>query len=165
MKDVEIEKPTSFLDHVYSGCTQRETRKLLDTTTRCLNPVILLEQPRNYQDGTNFEQKLQRGPTTWKDMLENAWNGIANWQTKKTEQQYKVSQPCLDDHQIKKEELENKGELSEVCSQIVLKCLYLARKTTQQLSKVSTPCLDDHNSKKKNWDLLEICQKYALTLS
>ena len=33
---------------------------------------------------------------------------------KKTEQLYKVSHPCLDDHQIKKEELENKGELSEV---------------------------------------------------
>ena len=35
---------------------------------------------------------------------------------KKTEQLFKVSHPCLDDHQIKKEELENKGELSEVCS-------------------------------------------------
>ena len=28
---------------------------------------------------------------------------------KKTEQLYKVSHLCLDDHQIKKEELENKG--------------------------------------------------------
>ena len=39
------------------------------------------------------------------------------------EQLYKVSSPCLDDHQIKKEELESVGELSQVCSQIVLKCL------------------------------------------
>ena len=45
----------------------------------------------------------------------------------KTEQLYKVSSPGLDDHQIKKEELESVGELSEVCSQLVLKCLYLAR--------------------------------------
>ena len=45
----------------------------------------------------------------------------------KTDQLYKVSSPCLDDHQIKKEELENKSELSEVCSHIVLLCLYLAR--------------------------------------
>ena len=37
----------------------------------------------NCQDGTNVAQKNQRGPTTWKDMLENAWNGIANWQTKR----------------------------------------------------------------------------------
>ena len=38
-----------------------------------------------------------------------------------------VSSPCLDDHQFKKEELGSVGELSKVCSQIVLKCLYLAR--------------------------------------
>ena len=35
--------------------------------------------------------------------------------------------PCLDDHQFKEEELGSVGELSTVCSQIVLKCLYLAR--------------------------------------
>ena len=39
----------------------------------------------------------------------------------------KVSSLCLDDHQFKKDELESVGELSKVCSQIVLKCLYLAR--------------------------------------
>ena len=43
------------------------------------------------------------------------------------EQLNKVSHPCLDDHQIKKEELENKSELAEVCSRIVSICLYLAR--------------------------------------
>ena len=26
MKDVDIEEPTSFLDHVHSGCTQRESK-------------------------------------------------------------------------------------------------------------------------------------------
>ena len=36
---------------------------------------------------------------------------------KKVEQLYKVSSPCLDDHQFKQEELESVGELSEVCSQ------------------------------------------------
>ena len=46
---------------------------------------------------------------------------------KKAEQLFRVSSPCLDDHQMKKEELENKGELSEVCSRISLKCFYLAR--------------------------------------
>ena len=33
----------------------------------------------------------------------------------------------MDDHQFKQEEHEPVGELSPVCSQIVLKCLYLAR--------------------------------------
>ena len=54
------------------------------------------------------------------------WKNSANWQ-KIDEQLHKVSNPCLDDHQFKKEELESEGELSEVCSQTVLKCLYLAR--------------------------------------
>ena len=40
--------------------------------------------------------------------------------TRKTEQLYKVSTLCLDDHQFI-------GELSKVCSQIVLKWLYFAR--------------------------------------
>ena len=43
-----------------------------------------------------------------------------------TQQLYKVSTPCIDDHHFK-EELKSVGELSHVCSQIVLKCLYLAR--------------------------------------
>ena len=46
---------------------------------------------------------------------------------KTTQQLYKVSTPCIDDHHFKEEETKSVGELSHVCSQIVLKCLYLAR--------------------------------------
>ena len=46
---------------------------------------------------------------------------------KTTQQLYRVATPCMDDHQSKEEENESVGELSTVCSQIVLKCLYLAR--------------------------------------
>ena len=46
---------------------------------------------------------------------------------KTTQQIYKVSTPCIDDHHFKEEEMKSVGELSQVCSQIVLKCLYLAR--------------------------------------
>ena len=46
---------------------------------------------------------------------------------KTTLQLYKVSTPCIGDHHFKEEELKSVGELSQVCSQIVLKCLYLAR--------------------------------------
>ena len=46
---------------------------------------------------------------------------------KTTQQLCKVSTPCLDDHHSKEEELKSVGELFQVCSQIVLKCLYLAR--------------------------------------
>ena len=46
---------------------------------------------------------------------------------KTTQQLYKVSTPCIDDHHFKEEELKPVEEMSKVCSQIVLKCLYLAR--------------------------------------
>ena len=47
---------------------------------------------------------------------------------KTTQQLYKVSAPCIDDHHFfKEEEMKSVGELSQVCSKIVLKCLYLAR--------------------------------------
>ena len=46
---------------------------------------------------------------------------------KTSQQLYKVSTPCIDDHYFKEEETKSVGELSNACSQIVLKCLYLAR--------------------------------------
>ena len=59
-------------------------------------------------------------------MLKNALSDTVNWQTQ-VEELYKISSFCLDDHQFKQQELELVGELSGVCSQIVLTCLYLAR--------------------------------------
>ena len=44
-----------------------------------------------------------------------------------TEELFKVATPCMDDHQVKQEEMGSVGELSTVCSQIVLKCPDLAR--------------------------------------
>ena len=46
---------------------------------------------------------------------------------KTTQQLYKVSTPCIDDHHFKEEELKSVGELPKLCSPIVRKCLYLAR--------------------------------------
>ena len=46
---------------------------------------------------------------------------------KTTQQLYKVSTPCIDDHHFKEEELKPVGELPKACSQVVLKCLYFAR--------------------------------------
>ena len=100
---------------------------LLSNTEKCLNHECLLEQLRNYQGGNNLTLKQLRGLTTWKNMLKNVWRDIASWQTKKTQQLYKVSTPCVDDHHFKKEEPESVRQLSEVCSQIVLKFMYLAR--------------------------------------
>ena len=103
------------------------TTSSLRSIQKCLNHVFLLVQLKSYRVGKNLMQRRLRGLTTWRDMLENALRGTLKLANNKVEQLYKVSHPCLDDHQFKKEEFESVGDLSEVCSQIVLKCLYLAR--------------------------------------
>ena len=53
---------------------------------------------------------------------------------KTTQQLYKVSTPCIDDHHFKEEETKSVGELSNTCSQIVLRnsCLQATSKRTQE---------------------------------
>ena len=60
-------------------------------------------------------------------MQRNVWSDIVSWQNKTTQQLYKVSTLCIDDHHFKEGETKSVGELSTTCSQIVLKCSYLAR--------------------------------------
>ena len=67
------------------------------------------------------------GLTTWLVMQWSVWSDICELANKTTQQLYKLSTPCIDDHHFKEEDMKSVGELSHVCSQIVLKCLYLAR--------------------------------------
>ena len=60
-------------------------------------------------------------------MQRSVWERYCELTNKTTQQLYKVSTPCIDDHHFKEEEMKSVGELSHVCSQIVLKCLYLPR--------------------------------------
>ena len=111
---------------LYSFTTTAENESIVDRFREMFEPRISAGATENYQGGKNITQTLPLGDTIWKDMRKSALRDcqVAN---KKTEQLHKVSSPCLDDHHFKKEELESVGELSEVCSQIVLKCMYLAR--------------------------------------
>ena len=115
MKNVDVDEPTSFRDHVYLGRIQRECKvneNVIEISTKkCLNHVFLLEQLKNYQGGKNLTQRPVRGHTTWKDTLKRALRGIVNWQTKRErEQLYKVSTP---DHNFK-EQFATSGEFSDV---------------------------------------------------
>ena len=60
-----------------------------------------------------------------------------------TEQLFKFATPCMDDHQFEEEEMGSVGELSTVCSLIVLKCPDLARTGRPGVFKVreqTCPC-------------------------
>ena len=130
MKNVDIEEPTSFLGHVYLGCAQREC-KLNEKIIGQYNKMIESRISAGATEKLPGWDKPRAKTSAWSyDMEGHARKWVERYcevANKKTEQLYKVSHPYLDDRQIKKEELENKGELPEVCSHIVFKCLYLAR--------------------------------------
>ena len=84
MKHVDLEKPTSFLDHVYLGCTQRECKakqNLVEENRKCSTRESLQERLKSYLAPRNVVQTRLRGPTLWKDLRRIAWNGTVNWQT------------------------------------------------------------------------------------
>ena len=68
-------EPSSFLDHVFLGCTQRQC-----------------EISKDFVD--NYRTR-------------NVWNDIVSWQTRRLQQLYIVSTPCIDDHHFREEELKS----------------------------------------------------------
>ena len=134
MKDVDLGEPTSFLNDVYLGCIQRECQVSKDIVD---NYKSMFET----RNSAGAKDKLLETTATGKpdaetisswshDMeghAENFVEGYFEFANKTTEQFFKVATPCMDDHQFKEEENESVGELPTVCSQIVLKCLSLAR--------------------------------------
>ena len=63
-------------------------------------------------------KRYLHGLMTWKVMqCVERYCELAN---KTTQQLHKIATPCFDDHKLKEEEIGSVGELSKVCSQIVL---------------------------------------------
>ena len=127
-KEVDLGEPTSFLDRVYLGLHSttmpNKQRYCWTITEPCLNR----EFPRETEK-LPFPQNLRISSWSY-DMEGHAQKCVERYcelANKTTQQLYKVSTPCIDDHHFKEEEMKSVGELSNTCSQIVLKCLYLAR--------------------------------------
>ena len=127
-KEVDLGEPTSFLDHVYLGCTQRQ----------CQISKDIVDNYRTMFESRISARRVEKLPlprnlriSSWSyDMEGHAKKCVERYcelANKTTQQLCKVSTPCIDDHHFKEEEMKSVGELSHVCSQIVLKCLTLAR--------------------------------------
>ena len=115
-KEVDLGEPTSFLDHVYLGCTQRQ----------CDISKDIVDQHR-----TTFESRISAGAieqlscsenlrvSSWSyDMAGHAKKCVERYcelANKTTQQFHKVSTPCIDDHHFKEAEMKFVGELSHVC--------------------------------------------------
>ena len=98
----------------------KQAKILLTITEPCLNPEFPQEQLKNYhaQKICVFHRGLMYDMAGHAKKFVERYCELAN---KTTQQLYKVSTPCPDDHQVKEEELRSVGELSNVCSQIALK--------------------------------------------
>ena len=109
-KEVDLGESTSFLDHVYLGCTQGQCQRSKDIVD-------------NYR--TMFESRISDGKTEKlpcsKNLRISSWSYDIGGHAKKcverycelanrtTQQLYKVSTPCIDDHHFKEEELKSVG--------------------------------------------------------
>ena len=120
-KEVDLGEPTSFLDHVHLGCTQRQ----------CETSTDIVDIYR-----TMFESRISAGRTEKTTIPISSWSSCDMGHAKKCVERnceltnttmHKVSTPDIAGHHFKEEEVKSLGELSQVCSQIVLKYLCLAR--------------------------------------
>ena len=95
MKDVDLGESTSFLDHVYLGCTQRECQTSKDIVDNCRNMFESRISAGTFEkllSSENLTQTFPHGPMTWQVMQRNAWKDFANWHTKQLNS-YTKSQP------------------------------------------------------------------------
>ena len=125
-KEVDLGEPTSFLDHVYLGCTQRQCQTSKDTVDN-YRTMFGSRISAGGVEKLPFPQNL-RISSWFYDMEGHAKKCVERYcelANKTTQQLFKVPTLCSDDHLFKEEEMKYVGEMSNTCSQIVLKCLYL----------------------------------------
>ena len=116
-REVDLGEPTSFLDHENLGCTQRQcelSKDIVDNYRTMFESRISAAYSENFRFSSWSYDMEGHAKKCGERYCESA--------NKTTQQLYKVSTPCIDDHHFKEDELKSVGELSQVCSQIVLKC-------------------------------------------
>ena len=110
--EVALGEPTSFFDHENLGCTQRqcEISKILWTITEpCSNREFPRREQRHYHSLKNLRI------SSWScDMEGHAKKCVERYcelANKTTQQLYKVSTPCIDDHHFIEEEMKSVGRI------------------------------------------------------
>ena len=181
LKLVEHDEPTSFLEHVYLGCTQRackvnenivQYREMFESriSATATGKLAGWEKPHATTVLWSYDMEGHARKVHWEVMCTGK---------KRRSNCAKFQAPCLNDHNFKKEELETVGDLSEVrrisswsydmeghAKKCVERCCELANKTSQQLYKVYTPCVDDHHFKEEELksvgELSIVCSQIVL---
>ena len=82
-KEVNLGEPTSFLDHVYLGCTQRQceiSKDIVDSYSTMFESRISAGATEKLPCSGNLS--ISSWSYTWKVMPRNVWNDIVSWRTK-----------------------------------------------------------------------------------
>ena len=103
----------------------KQAKILWTITEPCLNREFPRGELKNFHTPRFFV--FLHGLMIWKVMRRNVWSDIVSWQTGRLNNSTKYLLHASMTTTLKKEEMKSVRELSQVCSQIVLKCFYLAR--------------------------------------
>ena len=83
-KEVDLGEPTSFLDHVYLGCTQRQcemSKDIVDNYRTMFESGISAGEIEKLPYPQIFV--FLHGLMTWLVMQRSVWNDIVSWQTRR----------------------------------------------------------------------------------
>ena len=83
-KEVDLGEPTSFLDHVYLGCTQRQceiSKDIVDNYRTMFESQISAGEQKNYHSLKIFV--FLHGVMIWQVMQRSVWNDVVSWQTRR----------------------------------------------------------------------------------
>ena len=83
-KEVDLGEPTSVLDHVYLGCTQRQC----EISKNTVDSYRTMFESRISAGGTVNYHSLKilvflHGFMKWKVLLRNVWSDLLSWQTRR----------------------------------------------------------------------------------
>ena len=83
-KEADLGEPTSFLDHVYLRCTQRQceiSKDIVDNYRTMFESRISAGATEKKKKHARKFCVFLRGHMTWEAMPRNVWNDIVSWQT------------------------------------------------------------------------------------
>ena len=129
-KTLTWENRHHFLTMFFLGCTQRECQISKDIVANYRDmfetrfSVWAKEKLPTKASGKLDAETIYSWSYDMEGHAKKCVERLCELANKTTQELHKVATPCIDDHQFKEAENESVGELSTVCSQIVLKCLY-----------------------------------------
>ena len=130
MKHVDLGEPTSFLDYVYLGCTQRECEpkeSLVNDYRKMFESRISAEATEKLPQSEKIGANAIAGSYDMEERAKNALNDSANWQTTTLGNYTKSAHPALTIVSSRRKNWKQWENCQNKCCQIVLTCLYLAR--------------------------------------